>query len=525
MTLELHAGSPGKNIEINQYFAKAISLIESGNNLFITGKAGTGKSTLLAYYREKTKKNLVVLAPTGVAAVNVRGQTIHSFFRFRPDITVEKVKKKYKKIRSVELYKKLQTIVIDEISMVRADLFDCVDAFLRIHGPKKGMPFGGVQMIFIGDLYQLPPVVTSAEREIFTSHYPSPYFFDAHVFRELTLELVELEKIYRQKDETFITILNAIRNRTINDQLLSVINSRVKKDFKFKTKDVYIHLVTINAKADEINADRLLTLPGKPHEYEGEMRGEFDEKSLPAPGVLEIKTGAQVMLTNNDRNGRWVNGTVGVVESVEESEEGDAIMVRLETGETVDVLPYCWDMFRFAYNETSRRIDSETIGSFTQYPIILAWAITIHKSQGKTFEKVIVDFERGTFAHGQAYVALSRCTSLSGLILTQPLKTQHVLLDFRVVKFLTQFQYNRAHKAVSVDTKSELISRAISERKKIEIVYLKASDEKSRRIVAPVEIGEMEYQGKSFLGFTGFDELRGVDRVFRVDRILELAIV
>ncbi|MEK7165680.1 MAG: AAA family ATPase, partial [Patescibacteria group bacterium] len=297
-------------IEFNDQFVKALEAIEAGKNIFITGKAGTGKSTLLRYFREKTPKNTVVLASTGVAAVNIRGQTIHSFFRFRPDITVEKVKNKYKKLLNAHLYRKIETLVIDEISMVRADLFDCVDAFLRMHGPKKNQSFGGVQLVMIGDLYQLPPVVTGAEREIFVNHYPSPYFFDAKVFSGFEIEIIELEKIYRQKDEAFVRILNGIRNRSIDEAMFTQLNTRVQPDFEPPPKDPYIHLVTTNAKAEEINIRELNKLSGKKYKFTGELSGEFDQKTLPAPQVLELKVESQVMLTNNDREHRWVNGTV-----------------------------------------------------------------------------------------------------------------------------------------------------------------------------------------------------------------------
>ncbi|MDP2638388.1 MAG: AAA family ATPase [Candidatus Levybacteria bacterium] len=509
-------------IEINTQFEKALAAMDAGRNIFITGKAGTGKSTLLEYFRNKTEKNIVVLAPTGVAAVNVRGQTIHSFFRFRPDITLEKVKQKYRKIQNSQIYKKIDALVIDEISMVRADLLDCVDAFLRLHGKKKNYPFGGIQIIFIGDLYQLPPVVVGQERKIFSTLYKSPYFFDSQAFPDIDIEIIELDKIYRQKDEVFIRILNAVRNRSIDMDLLEILNRRVNHDFEPDSKDFFIHLVTTNNKAFEINMIRLGKLPKKAHSYHGEVSGEFDEKSLPAPLDLTVKVGAQIMLTNNDREGRWVNGTVGLIIDIKKEDEIDAILVKLETGETVDVFPYRWETFKFSYNDSSRKIESATVGFFTQYPLILAWAITIHKSQGKTFQKAVVDLGQGTFAHGQAYVALSRCVSLEGLVLKNSLEKKHVLLDWRIVKFLTQFHYKKSEEEMPLEEKTSIIQKAIKDKTPLEILYLKSSDEKSRRVVKPYVIGEMNYQGRQFLGFSGFDELRGQDRVFRVDRILEI---
>lgn len=517
--------STSRNIELNEQFVKALQAIDAGKNVFITGKAGTGKSTLLRYFRDKTPTNTVVLAPTGVAAVNIRGQTIHSFFRFRPDITVDKVKKKYKKLQNAHLYRQISTLVIDEISMVRADLFDCVDAFLRMHGPKKNQPFGGVQLVMIGDLYQLPPVVTGAEREIFANHYSSPYFFDAEAFSGFEIEIIELEKIYRQNDEVFVRILNGIRNRSIDETMFAQLNTRVQPAFEFDPKDMYVYLVTTNAKAEEINVGQLNKLSGKKWNFTGEVRGEFDQKALPAPLVLELKSGSQVMLTNNDREQRWVNGTVGRVTKIESTVEGDIVWVRLETGETVDVYQHRWDMFRFMYNQVSQRIDTETTGSYTQYPLILAWALTIHKSQGKTFEKLVVDMDRGAFAHGQTYVALSRVTTLAGLVLKKPIEKKHLLLDFRVVKFLTGFQYARSETEMSFGEKLAHIKKAIAENRKLELVYLKSNDEKTRRILMPSEVGEMEYLEKMFTGVRGFDELRGEERVFRVDRILALQIL
>ncbi|MBI3956016.1 AAA family ATPase [Candidatus Gottesmanbacteria bacterium] len=509
-------------IEINEYFSRAILAVEAGKNVFVTGKAGTGKSTLLTHLRNTINNNAVVLAPTGVAAVNVRGQTIHSFFGFRPDITVAKVKKHFKTIRSSHLYKKLQTVIIDEISMVRADLLDCMDTFLRMHGPLRNTPFGGVQLVFFGDLYQLPPVVGREEREIFSTHYPSPYFFDAWGFRELPIELIELEKIYRQKDEAFIRVLAGIRNRSIDDELLTFLNRRLQPSFIPSDRTPYVHLVTTNAKASEINAVRLKRLPGKPCTFQGQIRGNFDAHALPAPMELELKVGSQVMLTNNDREGRWVNGTVGVVQSIEEGDDGLVVLVTLETGETVDVWPYEWEMFRFSYNQASLRIESQTTGSYVQYPIILAWALTIHKSQGKTFERVIVDMDRGAFAHGQTYVALSRATSLEGLVLICPIEKKHLLLDWRIVRFLTRFQYEQSEKALSLADKKKLLQEAIDGKRSLAITYLKSSNEKSRRTIVPVRMGDMDYEGRQFFGVIAHDDLRGQERVFRVDRILEI---
>ncbi|MDD2702626.1 MAG: AAA family ATPase, partial [Candidatus Omnitrophica bacterium] len=296
------------DIELNDRFKEALAVMEgTRRNVFITGKAGTGKSTLLSYFRSITRKNIVVLASTGVAAVNIRGQTIHSFFGFKPDITLQKVKKlKSKKER---IFRELDAVVIDEISMVRADLLDCVDRFMRLNGRDGKMPFGGAQMIFIGDLYQLPPVVTTREKEIFSGHYKSPFFFDAQVFADecFSLEFVELEKIYRQKDEKFIGLLNAVRNNSVTDGHMLLLNSRAGNARPAdKQGGLSVYLTSTNQMALQINEEHLAALGGEPRIYTAEADGEFDERSFPADRELRVSEGSQVMLLNNDSAGRWV---------------------------------------------------------------------------------------------------------------------------------------------------------------------------------------------------------------------------
>lgn len=428
-------------IDINPKFKEALQLLEHSNkNLFITGRAGTGKSTLLEYFRGQTQKNLAVLAPTGVAAINVKGQTIHSFFGFKPDITVEKVKNNYKNKDKNGLYKGLDLLIIDEISMVRADLLDCVDQFLRQNGKHRDKPFGGTRMIFLGDLYQLPPVVAREEYEIFNSVYKSPYFFDARSMEGFPLTIIELSEIYRQTDPNFISLLNAVRNGVIDHESLEQLNARHDYSFVPPADQFYLRLTTTNAKAEMINKEQLAMASGEEVGFDGLTTGQFDGRALPAPGELRLKVGAQIMLVSNDRNKRYVNGSMGKIEKISESKGFNKIIyVSLDSGELVEVTPYTWEMFRFVFRPDNGKIDSESVGSYTQYPLILAWAVTIHKAQGKTFDRIIVDFDRGTFAHGQAYVALSRCTSLSGLVLTQPLQTRHLILDRRVVDFLDNF--------------------------------------------------------------------------------------
>jgi len=434
------------NIELNDQFLKAYKLMEeSSRNIFITGKAGTGKSTLLDYFRGSTQKKVVVLAPTGVAAINVKGQTIHSFFKFKPDITFGKVKKlKEKKNEKDNLYRKIDTIIIDEISMVRSDLLDCVDKFLRLNGKYAGQPFGGIQMIFIGDLYQLPPVVTSNEKAIFEGSYKSEYFFDSKVFegtllaQSFDLDFIELEKIYRQKDEDFIGLLGSIRNNTATDEDLEVLNMRHNPAFKPSFDDYYLYLTTTNKMAAEVNAERLSLLSGESYYFEGEITGKFDNKYLPTDIGLNIKVSSQVMLLNNDPAGRWVNGSIGKVVDIYENDDSENIVrVELSTGKVVEVTLFTWEVFNFEFDDASNSLVSRTMGSFTQVPLKLAWAITIHKAQGKTFEKIIIDIGWGTFAHGQMYVALSRCTSLDGIVLKKPIQKKHIIMDQRVVDFVT----------------------------------------------------------------------------------------
>ncbi len=509
-------------IELNEGFRRALELMEkTDKNVFITGRAGTGKSTLLRYFRATTAKRIVVLAPTGVAALNVRGQTIHSFFGFKPNVTVERIKKIPPSSDRGNVYRNIDAIVIDEISMVRADLLDCVDKFLRLNGPRKGLPFGGIQMIFIGDLYQLPPVVTGNERVAFGSLYESPYFYSAHVFESIDMAFVELDKIYRQHDQRFIDLLNAIRNKSVSEEEIELLNGRVMPEFEPPPDEFYIYLTTTNRQAEEINKRQLSKLKGPMYSFTGFIEGEFGDDYLPTAIELQLKVGAQVMMLNNDSMGRWVNGSVGrITDIVQYPDEEAVIVVELADGEEVEVTPNTWEIFRF-FSEDDK-LKSEVIGKFTQYPLMLAWAVTIHKSQGKSFDKVIIDIGRGAFAHGQVYVALSRCTSFEGLVLKKPILKKHIWMDWQVVKFLTRYQYKKAEEALPVEEKVKLIEEAILKKAPLEMVYLKPSDEKTKRVIWPKEVGEMEYRGKIYLGMRAFCAQRNEERTFRVDRILEI---
>ncbi|MEM5793068.1 MAG: AAA family ATPase [Candidatus Aenigmatarchaeota archaeon] len=503
-------------IEINEKFRECLHLMENTRkNVFITGRAGTGKSTLLNYFRERTKKKAVVLAPTGVAAINVNGQTIHSFFRLKPDVNLNSIKKL--KGGERELYRKLECIVIDEISMVRADLLDCVDKFLRLNRDID-KPFGGIQMIFFGDLYQLPPVVRGKEKEAFKKYYKSQYFFDSKVFKNFEIEFVELEKIYRQTDQKFIELLNSIRNNTISEEQLKIINERVDPDFKIPKDQLYVQLTTTNDLATRINDSELSKIKKPLHEFEGKIKGDFGEQYLPTDVILRLKAGSQIMLVNNDPDGRWVNGTVGKITEIDD----DYIEVELIDGFKVEVGRYTWKVSEVFYNQDTDMIESRTIGSFTQYPIKLAWAITIHKSQGKTFDRVAIDLGRGAFTPGQVYVALSRCKTLDGIVLRKPISKKHIFLDWKIVNFLTKYQYKISEKKLPLEKKIQIIRDAIKNNSKLEIVYLKTNEEKSRRIIEPLKVGEMTYMGKSYIGVESFCHKAQDKRIFRVDRILEI---
>lgn len=440
--------------KVNEEWKKALNLLEKSQSaLFVTGKAGVGKTRLLREWKLKTKKSLVVLAPTGVAALEAGGQTIHSFFRFKPNMTKASIRKFSDSDVEGLVYRKLEAIVIDEVSMLRADLLDCIDQFLRLNGPVPGIAFGGVQMVFVGDLHQLPPVVGQAEREIFKTLYETPFFFSAHVlggespqqglfnkqFEPAPFEVIELTRVYRQKDKNFLEILNAVRNNDCNEDHLNTLNTRYKSSWR-QSENVprgWIAITTTNARAGAINTSALNKLPGEEHVYKAGMLGNVSLDSVPAETELRIKTGSQVMLLTNDPMDRWVNGTIAFVEGFEKGEDRiERVRVLLPDGSSVFIGPHTWETFSWSYDKNTHAMTSEVMGTVTQYPLKLAWAITIHKSQGKTFDRVLIDIDRGTFAPGQLYVALSRCRTLEGIRLLRPIERQHVETDLRIKRFL-----------------------------------------------------------------------------------------
>lgn len=418
-------------LELSEDFKYALDLLEKTNQcIFITGRAGTGKSTLLNLFRSTTRKKVVVLAPTGVAALNVGGQTIHSFFRF-PAKVIEK--REIKKLRYPKLYKNMEVLVIDEISMVRADMMDNIDHFLRLNR-ENPQPFGGVQVVFFGDLFQLPPVVsTPEEQQLIAFHYESPYFFSAEVFRTLQLEFLELRKIYRQSERYFIRLLEAVRTGDIDEDDLNDLNDRYIPDFQ--SEDFYITLSARNHTVDRINQRELSQIPLPEETYLATIKGDFDPRLYPTEAALKLKLNAQVMFVRNDPERKFVNGTIGKLVKL----EAETVTVMVEQNgkrEYIEVGTIDWEITRYKLNDNdTNKIETEVVGTFTQIPLKLAWAITIHKSQGKTFDKVIIDLDKGAFEYGQTYVALSRCRTLTGIVLRQRLRTEDILTDERILNF------------------------------------------------------------------------------------------
>ncbi len=430
--MKLKKQMPLDDIELTPQFLQALELMEKTDKcLFITGKAGTGKSTLLRYFRSKTKKNVVVVAPTGIAAINVEGQTLHSFFKFPPRfVQKEDIRRISKNKKLIEC---LDTLIIDEVSMVRADLMDGVDHALRVNRGQPDFPFGGVQVILFGDLFQLPPIVDRDMAEIFERRYESPYFFSSRVIQEIQLDCLELTKIYRQSEAEFIGLLNKIRDKEYDECDLNKLNERVVSADDSGGEDEIV-LTTTNQRAGEINQDRLNALPASDVQYGANVTGKFDESAYPNDSLLILKKGAQVMMIKNDPNKRWVNGSIGHIQDLSER----SITVSID-GKSHDVPKSTWEKIAYLYDEETGRIESKAVGTFEQYPLKLAWAITIHKSQGKTFDKVIVELGSGAFAHGQLYVALSRCSSFAGLKLKRPITARDVVFDDRILEFRTHW--------------------------------------------------------------------------------------
>jgi len=414
-------------------YLEIIDLIENTeNNIFITGGAGTGKSTLLKYIVEHTQKKCVVLAPTGVAAINANGQTIHSFFRF-PITLFDKKSIKANNIKK-ELFESLQMMIIDEISMVRVDILDAVDCALQINR-QNSKPFGGVQMVFVGDVFQLPPVLTAQDNDYIFTNYKSHYFFDAPVLQKTDYQLKELTNIFRQdaSEREFKETLNRIRIGETTDNDIRLLNSRMTN---IVNNDDTIYLTTRREIATDINSKKLNNLPVSSIKYKGLIIDAFDagdgnkinEDKLPAPYELELKKGAQIMLLRNDKSGRWVNGTIGIIQELKETSISVLINRKLHSVEKET-----WEQIEYKYNITENKIEKQIIGKYVQYPLQLAYAITIHKSQGMTFDKINIDIGQGAFTHGQVYVALSRCKTLNGIKLNSRIDETDIIVDPKVL--------------------------------------------------------------------------------------------
>lgn len=438
----------------NKEFQDALNLIQyTRQSVFLTGKAGTGKSTFLRYICEHTKKKHVVLAPTGIAAINAGGSTLHSFFKLpfypllpdNPDFSLQRGRIheffKYTKPHR-KLLEELELIIIDEISMVRADIIDAVDRILRVYSRNLREPFGGKQILLVGDVFQLEPVVKGDEREILNRFYPTPYFFSARVFNQIDLVSIELQKVYRQTDATFVGVLDHIRNNTVGATDLQLLNTRYGTQIEESEADMYITLATRRDNVDHINDKKLAELPGEPVTFSGEITGDFPESSLPTSQELVLKPGAQIIFIKNDLDRRWVNGTIGIISGFDPFEE--TLYVITDDGKECDVKRESWRNIRYKYNEEKKQIEEEELGTFTQYPIRLAWAITIHKSQGLTFSRAVIDFTGGVFAGGQAYVALSRCTSLEGIQLKKPVSRADVFVRPEIIGFAERFNNRQA---------------------------------------------------------------------------------
>lgn len=439
----------------NAEAADALNLIKyTRQSVFLTGKAGTGKSTFLRHVCKEVKKKHVVLAPTGIAAINAGGSTLHSFFKLPfhpmlpddPNLSLQRGRIheffKYSKAHRT-LIEELELVIIDEVSMVRADIIDTIDRLLRVYSHNLRVPFGGKQLLLVGDLFQLEPVVKADERDILAKAYPNHFFFSARVFQDMELVSIELRKVYRQTDAVFINILDNIRNNTAGASDLQLLNMRHQPTRgEEKTDSLSVTLATRRDTVDAINEKRLAELPGEAVSLPGIVSGDFPENSRPTSTELNLKQGAQIIFVKNDPERRWVNGTIGTVVGIDSEE--DTLYVLTDDGQEHEVRRESWNNIRYTYNEERKEIEEEILGSFTQFPLRLAWAITIHKSQGLTFARVVIDLTGGVFAGGQTYVALSRCTSLEGITLRKPIHPTDIFVQPEVVRFATGFNNRRS---------------------------------------------------------------------------------
>lgn len=432
------------NIDLNNdEFQTLWNLIQNTHqSVFLTGKAGTGKSTFLRYICENTSKKHVVLAPTGIAAVNVGGQTLHSFFKIPfkpllpgdPDFMPRRINKtlRYTKDK-VKLIRELDLIIIDEISMVRADIIDFVDKVLKHYSGNRREPFGGKQLLFVGDIFQLEPVVTRDMREILQRYYKQFFFFNAHVFDQLGLVPIELKKIYRQTDDQFISLLDRVRINKAMKSDISLLNSRCNQDYE--SQEMVITLATRRDTVNAINDEKMAAIKNPEFLYKGVIEGTFPDNDLPTALELRLKKDAQVIFIRNDKDGRWVNGTIGMISNLTD----DSVWVVTEDGCEYELEVEMWENIQYTFDEKKDAVVENVLGSFAQFPVKPAWALTVHKSQGLTFNHVVIDFAGGAFTGGQTYVALSRCTSLEGIVLLKPLSERDIIVNPAVVDFSRRF--------------------------------------------------------------------------------------
>jgi ATP-dependent exoDNAse (exonuclease V) alpha subunit len=422
--------SKTSKIKLGRQQAQVFEVIKnSDRNVFVTGRAGTGKSVLLEYFKENCKKSVVVVAPTGVAALNIGGQTIHSLFGIAPKLVDKEKLAKEKISKETKLIlENMDTLLIDEISMVRVDLMDGIDYLLK-RARGNDLPFGGVQLVMFGDLYQLSPVVEGRSlQEYLQREYGGVYFFNAPAWQDEMPLIYELQENFRQKDEAFRQVLDRIRSGKVDRETLSILNQQVNKDIP--SSDA-ITMAPTNRLVADINYRRLNRLKGKQHQFKAKVKGDLKKSAFPTDKKIDLKEGAQVMMVKNDSDKRWVNGTIGKIGSIN---DGD-IAVEI-AGKTHFIERQSWSKIEYRYDKESRSLEEETVGKFIQFPLKLAWATTIHKSQGKTYQSAVVDMGRGAFAHGQTYVALSRCKSLKGLHLKRSILLTDIIVDPQVVEFM-----------------------------------------------------------------------------------------